>query len=322
MQGYLKSVIYNVNLDSLNENVILKINKTLTNMYYIANYNKNTLNFNDTKTGQYRSVVFSFTDKKVLSFSPPKSCPPMVFMNKYPNVNDNMLITNAMEGVMISLFYDDAIKKWEIATKGAVGGKYGYYGNIIKKTQEKRFETPSFYRMFLDAMRANNSEELNDLAILEYFPKTSCYNFILQHPKNIIVLPVESPMIYLVSVYTIENEIIHFIPQIEYERWSEFKNMEGIINFPVVHKNLFNYDDMEKIYDTHSTGVMVTNMETGERTYIKTKKYDDVACILKIKPEIQYLFLCLYRIGKEKVNEYLLLYLPVILQLYWHAFLI
>ena len=49
-------------------------------------------------------------------------------------------------------------------------------------------------------------------------------------------------------------------------------------------------------------------METGERTYVKTKKYDDVACILKIKPEIQYLFLCLYRIGIEKVNEYVILY--------------
>jgi len=306
MQQDLKSVIYNVNLDSINENVILKINKTSTNMYYIANYNKNTLNFNDTKTGQYRSVVFSFADKKVLSFSPPKSSPPMVFMNKYPNVNNNMLITNAMEGVMVTLFYDHAIKKWEIATKGAVGGKYGYYGNIIKKKQEQGFETPSFYRMFLDALRANASEELNDLAILEYFPKTSCYNFILQHPKNIIVLPVESPIVYLVSVYTIDNGIIYLIPQIEYEHWSEFKNMAGIINFPEVHKNLLDYDDMEKIYDAHSTGIMVTNMETGERTKISSKKYDQVCISIKIPTNTQYLYFCLRRINK--ITEFIEFY--------------
>ena len=46
-------------------------------------------------------------------------------------------------------------------------------------------------------------------------------------------------------------------------------------------------------------------METGERTKIENKHYENLNTILKINPESQYQFLCLYRLGKEKMEEFL-----------------
>jgi len=303
MQEDSNSVFYNIKASDLNDTINLKTIKANNNTYHIANYNKTILNFNDRKSGEYRSVIFSFPDKKLLSFSPPKSIPSLVFMNKYPNITTNMLVTSAIEGVMITLFYDNDINKWEIATKGAVGGKYGYYGNIIKRKHEERFETPTFYRMFLDALRANADEELNNLPFLEHLPKNACYNFILQHPKNIIVLPVKEPMVYLIGVYLIDGEYVEYIPQTCYEIWSELKIATGIINYPKIYNNAYEYDDMEKIYETHSTGIMVTNIDTGERTKISSNKYEQIRLSIKIPTCSQYLYFCLRRINK--VTEYL-----------------
>jgi hypothetical protein len=63
---------------------------------------------------------------------------------------------------------------------------------------------------------------------------------------------------------------------------------------------------MEKIYDAHSTGIMVTNMETGERTKISSKKYDQVCISIKIPTNTQYLYFCLRRINK--ITEFIEFY--------------
>lgn len=292
--------------DCLNLSVISKLTTTMDSLYYVVNYNKTFLNFNDTKSGQYRSVVFSFSNKKLLSFSPPKSIPMTAFINKYPIIDKSMLITDAIEGIMISLFYDETIKKWEIATKGAVGGKYGYYGNVVKKTRELRLETPTFYRMFLDALRANPSEELNDLKLLEGLSRNACYTFILQHPKNVIVMPVKENALYLISVYVINNNTIEYISQIEYECWSCLKKFDGIIKYPKVYENISSYSDLYNFYTPGMTGVMVTNVKTGERTKCHSNKYEKLKISIKIPACSQYLYFCLRRINK--VNEYLIHY--------------
>lgn len=310
MERMSNNTIYNINMDGLDKVVNLKLTITNSAMYYIANYNKTLLNFNDRKSGEYRSVVFSFHNKKVLSFSPPKSIPPSVFINKYPTIGANMLITDAIEGVMITLFFDNLIYKWEIATKGAVGGKYGYYGNVVKKSNDQALETPTFYRMFLDAFRANTEDELNDLPFLKYLPKNACYNFVLQHPNNVIALPIKEPSLYLVGVYTIDKNSVEYVPQNEYESWKELTGISGIIKFPKKYNgfidNDFDYEDLEHIYSPGMTGIMVTNIETGERTKITSNKYEQLKNSIKIPTSSQYLYFCLRRINK--VTDYLKFY--------------
>jgi hypothetical protein len=291
---------YCLNLDTVTNN---KINKkyyyTTLSTYVILTYNKNYITFDDVNTGLYRSIVFSYPTKKVVCFSPPKSINSNIFMKKYPMINDNIYINEAMEGVTINLFYDNNIRQWMISTKNSIGGKYWFYG----KTKDN-IRKLTFLDLFIHVLNGEPKQEVNDLALLEYFPKNYCYNFVLQHETNNIVLPVKENNLYLIGVYKINENEVEYIPQKEYQSWELFRNLDGIIRFPKQY-TASDYKELENTSESLIRGYMVTNMETGERTKIANKQYEDLKLILKIKPEIQYQFLCLYRIGKERIEEYL-----------------
>jgi len=265
--------------------------------YYILNYDKLGMCFDDEKTGIYRSVVFSNPENCLLSFSPTMSISSFVFIEKYPTINYDILINEYVEGVMINLFYDHRIKKWVIATKGAIGGKYSY-GTNDKMINNR----DTFYEMFLDALHINKSESLNNIEMLEYFPKLLSYTFILQHPKNVISTPVSKPRIVLVSVYLInaEKNQAEFIPSVFYENWPEFKNISGIINFP----KQYEFHDYSEVIKQNMAadfaGYMITNIRTGERCRIKSNKYNIMKKMTRVDSSIQYQYYCIRRIGKLK----------------------
>jgi len=286
-----------------------KINKknyyTPESTYIILNYDKHYITYDDTTTGLYRSIIFSYPDKNVVCYSLPKSIPSSIFMSKYSCGNENIWIDEIIEGVSVNLFYDKNIKKWMMSTKSAIGGKYWFYG----KNQKNDNSVPmSFLDMFKDALGGRANQELNDIVLLQSLPKQYCYNFVLMHPSNQIIIPVERSQLYLVGVYKLNYVEVEYIPQKEYQQWDIFLfHLQGIVLFPKQY-SASNYIDLFRYPADLKKGCMITNMETGERTHIKMKRYDDLRTLIRIKPEIQYLFLCLYRIGKEKVNEYLLLY--------------
>jgi len=304
------SVKYYFNLDDvISEKINRKTYYTSNSIYIIFNYDKRYMSFDDYKTGLYRSVIFSNISKDVVCFSPPKSIQKDVFTKKNPVINDKLWINEIKEGVAINLFYDNNANKWMISTKNSIGGKYWFYGSKHEGTNLRKPST--FFDMFIESLRGSPNQELNDLALLEYFPKDCCYNFIMQHQSNSIVLPVNTNSLYLIGVYRIENNVVEYIPPTIYQSWSIFNNLSGIIQFPEKFQlsdynqiDELNSDKLEKI----AKGYMVTNVETGERTKLITKRYDALTMILKIKPIIQYQFLCFYRIGKEKIDEYLTFY--------------
>jgi hypothetical protein len=289
------TVKYYFNLDAVkSERIIRRCYYTSASTYIIFNYDKNYMSFDDINTGLFRSIIFSYPDKDVKCFSPPKSIPQQVFMKNYPKLTENIWINEAIEGVAINLFYDNNIKSWVIATKNSIGGNYWFYGKGTGKQ-------PTFLAMFIESLRGSTNDSLNDIAILEYFPKEYCYNFVMQHPSNTIILPVENSCLYLIGVYKLNYVEVEYIPQTEYQSWKIFKHMEGIINFPKQY-TVSDYKDLLEV-DVLIKGVMITNMETGERTKTINKRYDDLKTMMRIKPELQYRFLCLYRMGK--INEYL-----------------
>ena len=54
-----------------------------------------------------------------------------------------------IEGTMVNLFYDSRISKWEIATKGAIGGNYWYYRNSYDGDNKPQL---TFRQMFLESL--------------------------------------------------------------------------------------------------------------------------------------------------------------------------
>ena len=276
--------------------------QTENGMYHIINYDKKMLcNDERESTTNYRSVIYSSPEMYLLSYSPPRSISIDSFAAKYPMVNDSIFANEMIEGMMIHLFYDFRIQKWEIATKS----KIGYANNKILVNQ-----------MFLEALRIPLKTGFNNYGTNELFSKRYCYIFILQHPSHLIVVPVETPALYLVAVYDI-NSYSHraiSIPQVVYQEWDCFVNLNGIIRFPEIYDNLtfntyFEYSrTFGSIQNSHkSMGVMITNLETGERCSMRNPVYHEFVKIRKQSTELQYQYLCLQHI--DKTPEFLI-YFP------------
>jgi hypothetical protein len=228
------------------------------------------------------------------------------FIEKNPNIDEKIYANEAIEGTMMNLFYDARSQQWEIATKGAVGGTYFYYRNEYDDSTKTPPKT--FYRMFLEALSASDSQELNDLEIIRELPTYYSYSFVLQHPENHIVLEITKPKLYLVALYDVsETESVKWIPPQYYEKWDIFHKLVGIIEFPKPYVGK-TYDSIEKENcsiqtNFNSLGIMFMNITTGERALMENPNYKYMKSLRGNNPNLQYQYLSLRR--THKVKEFL-----------------
>ena len=62
-------------------------------IYSIVNYDRQYVNKDDLYLGLYRSVIFSFPSKKLLSYSPSKAISYSYFKTLFPCLNQYIVIT-------------------------------------------------------------------------------------------------------------------------------------------------------------------------------------------------------------------------------------
>ncbi len=276
--------------------------------YLVYHYDTDILCFDDHFHGQFRSVVFSHPENRLLSFSPPKSAPNERFMEETPFLDDeHVTITEKIEGVMINLFYEKRNGRWTLATKTRVGGKYWVFESKNDPLHAGKKSTtpdkPTFLSMFLDALQCSQ-RDLNDCAIINELDIQYSYSFVLQHPDNTITRRVERPHVYLVAVYDIDqvhNRAIE-IPSYVYENWPIFLNILGVVEFPP-KINESSYDTIRKKYCAkHSSyigpGIVVHNYAKGMRTVFENEAYSELRRAHKINAMLLYQYLCLHRIDK------------------------
>ena len=279
-------VTYHINHSHNDKHLQKRIYFKNNKMYNIVNSSKTTSSMQE-----YRSVVFSFPENKVLCFSPPRSVPYEKFKTTPMNNRDNIIMSEIVEGVMVNLFYEHRTSSWEIATKCAIGGDYNFSGE----------KSASFREMFFECLHC----EKNDV-FLDAFPKNYSYSFVIQHPKNKIILSTPEPKLYLVAIYAIyEDNSIMAIPSIMYEDWEMFKSMQVPIYFPV--KYMFHDFMTLKVElqfiknDPTHLGFMLYSMVTGDRCTLRNPGY------YKIKkqeyPLFTYQYFCIQRTGK--LDEFL-----------------
>ena len=223
-------------IDIVSEKIINKTStvKKTGLSYTILKYDEKYVCNNDEKVGKYRSVVFSNPEKKLLCYTPPKSITFELFKERIENQSD-INTTELIEGTMLSLFWDDRINSWELASKGAIGANYWFYRTEYPGIEGEKQKT--FRRMFLDVFGASPTEDINDLVSINELPKGEegsriCYNFVLQHPENHIVLNIQNPRLYLVSAYRIlsETNTAEFIPPQIYTQF--ISGVNQVIEFP------------------------------------------------------------------------------------------
>ena len=258
--------------------------------YQVIRYNKNTLCYDNIPTyGIYRSVIIN-SDNQVVSFSPSKSVNADSFIKKYNTKNDSLVAEEFVEGTMINVFWDAKIGlsgAWEISTRNTVGAESLFY----KSPNSKTFRT-----MFLEAAINNNLD-------LDSLNKNFCYSFVLQHHENRIVVPFKSPQLYLISMYTIDNNDLNNIRVYSVDRTIFLNSHTNTsVKVPTIYQwstytDLINkYASMNTPYDV--LGVVIHNNETGERTKIRNPVYEEVRQLRGNQPKIQYQYLCLRKEGR------------------------
>jgi hypothetical protein len=160
-------------------------------LYYVPNSGLKEVNFEhyklikydrdsklDESQGLFRSVIFS--NNQLSCYSPQKS----ISMEQFKTIPfDSISIEENIEGTMINLFFDQHIQKWVYASKSNIGANCKFYSDSI-----------SFHEMYEECL-------LNSKLKYDELNKQYCYSFVIQHPKNRIVIPFEGTALYLVNVY-------------------------------------------------------------------------------------------------------------------------
>jgi hypothetical protein len=297
---YNDKIVLNPNIE---DNGIIKKNVKIDgNNYKILKYNKEDINDNK-ELFKYRSVIFN--DDMLLSYSLPKSIKYNDFIEKNKDIMDeNIVITEIIEGTMINLFYNPSVNKWDIASKGAIGGNYFFYRNGYDKSLKKKDQL-TFKMMLLQSLGLNTEEEF-----IEFTDKLSrkyCYSFVLQHPENHIVLNINTSKLYLISVWLIEDKSATYIPIKQFKEFTELKKIESYIHYPNVYEKEDNYNEIINKYISDNNklivGLMYINEKTLDRASIIHETYKKMKDLRGNNPNLQYQYLTLKKI--DKINEFL-----------------
>ena len=154
------------------------------NGLFILKYNKYGLNDkNINSLGLFRSIV---TDgSSLLAFSPPKSLSFDSFKDKFDT--GECIAEEFIEGTMINCFYYK--DKWMIASRWDIGAQSSFYQDV----------NTTFRDMFIDAMNTC-------LVTFDMLDKKYSYSFVLQHPKNRIVVPFTTPHLFLIAKYEMTQQ--------------------------------------------------------------------------------------------------------------------
>ena len=278
-------------LDILHETNLLKVKSVVSHnskiQYNIVSYNKDMLTADTISTyGKYRSVIINEVGA-VVGFAPPKSIAPETFMATHPVVNENMVAEEFVEGTMLNVFFNAGV--WEVATKQTIGANVRFYTNNVD----------TFYSMFLDAMQTTG-------LTLDMLDKKNSYSFVLQHPKNRIVVPFQNATLYLVAVYQIT--LVEETNMYDIVSVSIPAALTSCVKTPERYDGWDTYEDLIQHYASINTpyeclGFMMRDPLTGERAKIRNPVYERVRHLRGNQPKLMYHYLCLRKEGK--VGEFL-----------------
>jgi hypothetical protein len=206
---------------------------------------------------------------------------------------------------MINLFYSKtaAGEAWDIATKSTVGGDVVFYSPKNPKDTVEIRDKDTFRNMFFETCEKIGFK-------YENLPKEFMYSFVLQHPKNRIVLPITEAKIYIIGLYSINNDTLD-VTSLSTAGFVD-KYGAGVILRP---KQLFadNYtvEGFKKEYASMNAsynmmGVVFCNMVTGERMKVRNPTYEMVKNLKGVDQKLQLQYLTLRHGGR--VADYLKIY--------------
>ena len=309
-------------------NLLEKKYTTVSGEYFILYEDVKITETADPSLENYHSVIIENPSRNLLSIAPPKTIDYSdisLFLqsSEFSDLSpDNIHISELIEGTFIHLFYDNRIQAWEIATRRAVGGRYSYYHIPDQYTPTYREMMMEVFAKSLLNTNTNTNTDINMIPLLSELSKTHCYSWILQHPQNYIVIPVEIPKMYLVSVFEIDSieQTAKFISPEIYQKWPVFEKpiQENLIHFPTTFSSkntILEYIQEHASVHTpyYHMGLVFTNTNHGKRATFLNPNYLEMAEIRGNHSNLLYQYLCLKRIQKLQI---FLQYFPIYASLF------
>jgi hypothetical protein len=267
----------------------------------------------DLSTRIFRSLITDQTGA-IVSIAPAKSLPNEDFLGIFTNFT-RMRATEIIEGTMINLFWNGS--QWEIATKRSVGCDYHFFRNEYFPGLPEP-EQKSFRQMMLDAVSATY---IGGFANSLNLAKNRCYSFVVQHPSNHIVVPVDEAALYLVGCYEIDGLTYKHIDVFDLKE--QFAGSQ--VKFPRCFVDTSEQVAIEQCFDgghaptdtipvtianvvrvtknpTNSyriPGIMITELDTGFRTSFTNVKYEEVKLLRGNNPNLHYQYLVLRKVNRD-----------------------
>ena len=145
------------------------------------------------------TVVCDSAREQIFAYMPPRNATTKEEFERDYMEGEEVEVTRAIEGTMITFFWNEHISEWDICTRNGVGGNYSFVKPVKSLFVEDEYViTPKTYReMVLDVFRIRQANEQcdNNLDELELgnnpdfqgLLKNCFYTCILQHWENHLV---------------------------------------------------------------------------------------------------------------------------------------
>jgi hypothetical protein len=189
--------------------------------YNILKYHfpENEYDYNNEKYTEY-TVITDELQTKIFAYMAPRITTRVDSLT-FPQESSSIEVKAAIEGTMITFFWNDDINEWTICTRNGVGCDYSFF----RPTNPADEKPKTFREMVLDAFRSSldientgsdpiDIKDLNDVSILQDLSKSHIYTCVLQHPENHIVYSIVPSCAFLKLVRIYErNAMPPLVPQ-------------------------------------------------------------------------------------------------------------
>lgn len=271
----------------LNVNILTTNKDKTKSNYSILNYNKELLSYHKDNMFNYRSVVYSYPELKLLSFSPPKMYTPNAFFSQEDSgARPAYYVNEYIDGLLIHLFYDKRYQQWKMTTHNNMIAPYdGTRQNSLSNT-------------ICNVLKYNSCKDATLLPFWDSFSKDYCYNFILTNQYSHTN---KDSRLYLTSVYQIENDKVTPINPEIYENWRMFDALRGILYFPENYNRLFQETSyiQDDILSLNLSGLVIMNVNNGNRCKYISETYHIYKRIRHIEPYYLYIYICYAKIDQH-----------------------
>jgi glycosyltransferase involved in cell wall biosynthesis len=255
-------------------------NSTPESPYAIIRYIKGRTDTTSPLTAASRSVVWDTLANRPVSVTPRKS----VAGEALPETEttDGFRIEAFVDGVMIGMFWDKYSNSWRLHTRSVIGAQTRFFS-----------QTKTFATMFAEA-----TKDL-DYAALD---KSCSYTWILQHPENRIVVPVDRPRAFIVGVSRIAEDGVVECVACDQPAYA-VAEIKGLRTWDNVRTRLAEWN---ATYRHGAQGFVIHDLNTGDRWKVRTAEYNRVRGLRGNSARRDYLWLDLWHVNS--LNDYLALY--------------